>query len=213
MPVDLENKSPTPKKPRPSPVPNQSTWLLLVAVAIVLTFIFYSNKANNRSEISYGMFRSQLEQHNIESVEIQESRVIGEFKKEPTDPDAKAEAGAAPPLLKKKFETTLPPMARSDPALDHYLREQLDGKYSASEPADNTFWVMAFPVLVLMAVFAVLWFMFRKARDSFFTGGLTGGFTKSGARRYEIGDRPITFADVAGLEGVKNELQIGRAHV
>jgi cell division protease FtsH len=52
-----------------------------------------------------------------------------------------------------------------------------------------------------------LWFLFRKARDSFFTGGLTGGFSKSGARRYEGGDKPITFEDVAGLEGVKHELQ------
>jgi cell division protease FtsH len=46
-----------------------------------------------------------------------------------------------------------------------------------------------------------------KARDSFFSGGLTGGFSKSGARRYDAGDKPITFADVAGLEGVKDELQ------
>ena len=52
-----------------------------------------------------------------------------------------------------------------------------------------------------------LWLLFRRARDSFFTGGLTGGFTKSGARRYDAGDKPITFADVAGLEGVKNDLQ------
>jgi cell division protease FtsH len=48
--------------------------------------------------------------------------------------------------------------------------------------------------------------LFRKARDSFFSGGLTGGFSKSGARGYDGGDKPINFADVAGLEGVKNEL-------
>ena len=207
MPTAPENKSSPPKKPRPSPVPNRSTWWLLVALAIVLAIVYYSNKASNRSEISYGMFRSQLDKNNIERVDIQESRVIGEFKKPPPDPEAKPEAGAPAPLLKPQFETSLPPMARSDPALDQFLRAKLDGRYNASEPVDKTFWVVAFPVLLSVALFVGVVFMFRKARDSFFTGGLTGGFTKSGARRYEQGDRPITFADVAGLEGVKNELQ------
>ena len=36
---------------------------------------------------------------------------------------------------------------------------------------------------------------------------MTGGFSKSGARRYDGGTKPITFADVAGLEGVKHDLQ------
>ena len=58
-----------------------------------------------------------------------------------------------------------------------------------------------------MGLFFGLWFLFRKARDSFFSGGLTGGFAKSGARRYDGGDKPITFDDVAGLEGVKHDLQ------
>jgi len=61
--------------------------------------------------------------------------------------------------------------------------------------------------LSAMGLFFGVWLLFRKARDSFFTGGLTGGFAKSGARRYEAGDKPITFDDVAGLEGVKHELE------
>ena len=40
--------------------------------------------------------------------------------------------------LSKKFETTLPPMALSDPSLDRLLREQLKGDYKVSEPTDNT---------------------------------------------------------------------------
>ncbi len=207
MPIDPETKSPAPKKLRPAPVPNPSTWWLLLAITAVLVFIYYSGKASNRSEITYGMFRRQLEQKNVENVDIQGVKVLGDFKNPPADPEAKPDANGEQPLLKKKFETVLPPMALADPALDGTLLGQLDGKYKASEPADNTFWVLAFPLLVSVALFVGLWLMFRKARDSFFTGGLTGGFTKSGARRYEQGDKPITFADVAGLEGVKNELQ------
>ena len=38
-------------------------------------------------------------------------------------------------------------------------------------------------------------------------GGLLSGFSKSPARRYEANGQTITFNDVAGLEGVKDELQ------
>jgi cell division protease FtsH len=49
--------------------------------------------------------------------------------------------------------------------------------------------------------------MFRRARDSFFSGGMMGGFSKSGARRYDAGDKSVTFNDVAGLESVKHDLE------
>ncbi len=62
-------------------------------------------------------------------------------------------------------------------------------------------------LLVTVALGGGLWFMFRRARDSFFTGGLMGGFSKSGARRYDADDKSVTFDDVAGLEGVKHELE------
>jgi cell division protease FtsH len=38
-------------------------------------------------------------------------------------------------------------------------------------------------------------------------GGILSGFSKSPARRYEHGKKRITFADVAGLEGVKKDLE------
>lgn len=196
-----------PKNVRPRPTASQSTWWLLVVVALVALFIYYSGKGGGRSTITYGMFRRQLEEKNIEDVDIQGSKVLGEFKRPPADPNAKPKADGTVPPLEKKFETVLPPMALSDPALDGLLRQQLGGKYKASEPTDNTFLVLGVYTLLTVGLFVVLWVMFRKARDSFFTGGLTGGFTKSGARRYQAGERPITFADVAGLEGVKNELQ------
>src|SRR5208337_3997489 len=70
-----------------------------------------------------------------------------------------------------------------------------------------TVWLLMFYMLVPVGALVGLWFLFRMARDSFFSGGLTGGFAKSGARRYEVGDKPISFEDVAGLEGVKHDLQ------
>jgi cell division protease FtsH len=67
--------------------------------------------------------------------------------------------------------------------------------------------VLSVYLLVSIAMIAGLWFMFRRARDSIFTGGLMGVFSKSGARRYDASDKSVTFKDVAGLEGVKHELE------
>ena len=64
------------------------------------------------------MFRSELARKNIESVDIQGMKVLGEFKTPPANPEPKPEAQGPPPPLKKQFETTLPPMALSDSALD-----------------------------------------------------------------------------------------------
>jgi len=180
---------PLPKQPR-----NNSPFWLLIILAAVIAVVYYTSDRTKRSEITYGTFRSQLDEKNIAKVDIQGSKVIGEFTTAPKD-------------VEKKFVTILPPYPLVDEGLDRQLREQLGANYNVTEPADTTFTVLAVYLLVSVALFAGLWFMFRRARDSFFTGGLMGGFSKSGARRYDAGDKSITFDDVAGLEGVKHELE------
>jgi len=208
MPDKSEPKTPPTTRPRPNPLFTASNgWMLAILVALAAVLFLFSSRSS-RSEISYGFFRHQLENDkNIKSVTIQGSKVYGEFKKAPVDPNAEKNLDGNYAVLGEKFETTLPAMALSDPSLDRILREQLKRDYKVIEPVDNTFTVLLVYMLISVGLFAGLWFLFHKARDSFFSGGLTGGFAKSGARRYDGGDKPITFADVAGLEGVKNELQ------
>jgi cell division protease FtsH len=76
-----------------------------------------------------------------------------------------------------------------------------------SEPADNTALILMAYFLVPALLFFGLWVMFRRTRDQMMGGGILSGFAKSPAKRYETSKKPITFADVAGLEGVKNDLQ------
>ena len=211
MPDSLENnknKSPKPVKPRPGPMTSTPTGWLLVALAVVGIFVFFSWGRNDRSEIGYGFFRSQLEKDdNIEKAEVQGDMLYGEFKTPPIAPDVKPAADGTTPKLKKKFVVTLPVMALADSKLDDVLREHLKNNYRAEQQTDNTMLMLTVYMLVTVGLFVGLWILFRKARDSFFSGGLTSGFAKSGARRYDANDKPITFEDVAGLEGVKHDLQ------
>ena len=210
MPDSSENidKNTPPRRPNPSPWGGASIWWFLVLLALVVVAVYYIKSQNNRSEITYGFFRSQLEtDKNIATAEIQGDKLYGEFTVPPIDPDAKPGADGTTPKLNKKFVVILPPMALADPKLDEVLRDRLGQHYRATEPRDNTVLILMFYMLISVGLFVGLWVLFRKARDSFFSGGLTGGFSKSGARRYDGGDKPITFDDVAGLEGVKHELQ------
>ncbi len=197
-----------PRRLRPKPRLTASTWWLLAALLIAAVFI-WGQMGDGRSEIDYGFFRQQLEKDkNIASVNIEGAKVYGEFKTAPVDLKAKPDANGTSPHLKKKFVTVLPAMALSDQELNKSLLRLLGpNDYKASEPPDNTFLVLFVYVLVLAALFLGVAFLFRRARDSFFSGGLTGSFAKSGARRYDATSKPITFADVAGLEGVKHDLQ------
>ena len=94
-----------------------------------------------------------------------------------------------------------------DPHFDEQLRAAVGANYWVSEAGDNSGWVIGSYVLVTLLVLGAFWFMLRRTRDQVMGGGILGGFSKSPARRYQGGDKPITFADVAGLEGVKHELE------
>ena len=62
-------------------------------------------------------------------------------------------------------------------------------------------------LLVPLALLAFFWFSYRRTRDQMMGGGFLTGFSKSPAKRYEAVAQPVTFQDVAGLEGVKSDLE------
>ena len=177
----------------------------MVAVAVML-YMYYVHSEGRCSEITYGTFYEQLDNSNIVKVDVQGSRVTGEFKDPPLDPEKKKDRSGNVLKLEKKFVTTLPPYPLVNHELDALLRKRLGNNYVATEPSDGTWTLLTINVLITVAIFAGLLFFFRRTRDSVF-GGLMGGFSKSPAKRYEMGERPVTFADVAGLEGVKRELE------
>ncbi len=61
-------------------------------------------------------------------------------------------------------------------------------------------------LLVPLVLFGFFWFSYRRSRDQMMGGGFLSGFSKSPAKLYEAVQQPITFADVAGLDGVKADL-------
>jgi cell division protease FtsH len=205
--AERENGSSDQQKPAPrGPMPTSTVWLLLVLM-LIFALLYFGSDTTGRSEITYGQFLEEVERDNVAKVKIQGAKAFGTFEEQPVDPSGAKDRDGDPERLRKDFYTVLPPYPLIDQRLDDLLREKLGKKYSAAEPPDNTGLVLGFYLLVTILLFAGLWIMFRRARDQFLGGGVLAGFSKSPAKRYQSGEKPITFEDVAGLEGVKHELE------
>ena len=68
----------------------------------------------------------------------------------------------------------------------------------------NILWM--FFLLLPIGILLFFWISYRRSRDQMMGGGFLSGFSKSPAKRYDTGEQKITFKDVAGLEGVKADL-------
>lgn len=190
--------------------PNTSSLWLLLVLGLILTFLYFSTSGEKRSTIDIPTFRQNLAKGNVARVVVQGTKIEGEFIDPPPVPEvarAASDKGEAK-KLNKNFVVQLTSYIEPDSKLDQELREARNlVEYRALEPTDNTGMVLLVYLLVTVALFAGVWFMFRRARDQVLGGGMMLGFGKSPARRYELGERPVTFADVAGLEGVKRDLE------
>lgn len=194
--------------------------MFLLMVGIILVILFYNPQRS--SNISYSFFSEQLDNRNIEQVHLGDLEANGTFVVPPEAPvtldddgnprKPKLDASGQVERLKKRFTVRLP--AKEDQArvdLNSKLKSiresspNFEYDYSSGTFADQ----IAFFLLVGLPIIAIViaWMMFRRSRDQFMGGGFLSGFTKSTAKRFEPSDKVITFADVAGLEGVKADLQ------
>jgi cell division protease FtsH len=120
----------------------------------------------------------------------------------PRYPEGSTAAKAEP--MSANFSVILSPLVGE--RLDQMLRQKLGEHYRAAQMTDSAGVALMFYIVISVLLFGGMYVMFRRARDQFMGGGILSSFSKSPAKRYDTGGKRITFADVAGLDGVKNEL-------
>ncbi len=202
-------------------------WLALIILAITASILFYSSSPN-RSKISYSFLLSQLEGVdlngnpilddegepvgcNIEFIEIGELQTKGGFKIEPNSPTTFNFMGKETQPSKKKlyklFYVDLPQTHRAQHA---HLSTVLAAKgiEERHEPPTNALsWVSTLLILFMVGILVMMFISYRRSQSQMMGGGgFLSGFSKSPAKLYEGENQGVTFADVAGLEGVKADL-------
>lgn len=122
--------------------------------------------------------------------------------------DPKQDAGGekdAGKRLEKKFVVTLLSPYIDNETSDFWLANGV--KVRADLPTDFNTILYGVWLLLIIGFMIAMWMMFRRTRDQMMGGGIMGGVARSPARRYDADGPKTTFSDVAGLKGVKRDLQ------
>src|SRR5438105_8936132 len=168
-----------------------SFWILIILIPVVLIQIT-GNHAESAREIDYNpTFRDELAAGNIDNVTIQGGKVIvGEFK-QPIMVGTKQA---------KRFTVNL--TGTVSDALDKEMRDKNVRVHNEDAKPSILAWIVNFlPWLLLIGLYL---FFFRQMQAG---GNKAFSFGKSKAKLL-TGDTPkVTFADVAGADEAKQELQ------
>ncbi|MEO7997735.1 MAG: ATP-dependent zinc metalloprotease FtsH [Gemmatimonadaceae bacterium] len=188
--------TPSPKKPfnwaRFSK--NLSFWILVFLIPVAL-MNYSGSRSPAAPEIDFTAYHQQLESGNIKSVTFESGGdlIVGNFN-QPVGIGSGADKRQA-----AKFTTRMPPGA----AADESKRLESKGVRISSQPAKVGYgWAIQFlPYIVLIGFWI---FFFRQMQAG---SGKAFSFGKSKAKLLS-GDTPkVTFADVAGADEAKVELQ------
>src|SRR5438128_298430 len=167
-----------------------SFWALLIVGSIALVQ-FAASRRQDAVEISYTQFTEELEGGNVRAVEITErQQVRGDFKSALTIGTRTAE-----------HFVTLLPFESSDAWVGTLRQKGVDVR---AKEEKQSFGVFLFSFLPYVFILGLMIFMLRQMQQG---GNRAFAFGKSRAKLL-TGDTPkITFADVAGCDEAKQELE------
>ena len=170
--------------------------LIVFGIVIVAVMLIWGNVFNTGSrsiEISYTELKNQITAGNVVSVKFEGIKVEGILRSELTMDGQSSSI----------FTSTLPPY--EDPALSSLLEEK-GVTVTSNLPTDDGFVSGLVMNLIFIGLLIAFWiFMMRRMSGS--SQGQLSSFTKGHHKQYKKESSKITFADVAGMEGAKEDLE------
>ena len=182
----------TPRMPR-----SAISWLALLGLGMLLVFLLQSSMPQAR-KISISEFRELVKNQEIEGALIIKDEGVIEGQMKPKQ--------GTPPDEKLRFVVVYPHEAFQGDFADKLAAElpEVDVKCVKQSP----YVVLLFAMLPWILIFAFIWFViFRQLRGAGGPGGMLGNFGRSRHRVTQKEHTNITFADVAGIEEAKEEVE------
>ncbi len=207
------NKDPGSPSKDPTPRRGGPNVLLAIGLLLIVALLLFSQRSEKVSVINdYYFFLKQIEEDKVESIELHGSEVADGTFKDPPPMEPEVDSDGKPNTdrkqLEKHFTVRLLQTEAAQSDLNRLLREKnvrTQPKRPSSETAIFIFWGVA--LLLSAGMFAFIWITMRRSREQMMGGGgFLSGFSKSPAKRYEASETSVLFKDVAGLEGVKEDL-------
>ncbi len=195
---------------RRTPPQRPSLWAAL-ALLLVLDWILvlaYQPSVPTRVTVPYSYFTQQIQQSNVASVTAQGSAIQGTFRHAVTYPTTSGtSSGSQKPVTTAYFATNRPTFAD-----DHLLSAlEREGATITAKPIQSgsdpllTFLGGVLPTLLLVGIWVYVIKRYWSQMGG--AGGMFGGMGQSKAHKYESTAQRTTFADVAGIDEAKDELE------
>ena len=168
--------------------------LLLLAVNWIVSSHF--SEPPPRPTISYTFFTQQVKAGNVTEINTTGFTVQGLFKASTALPAGTSDSPST------RFQTEIPTFVNND-ALNALLDKEHVVINAHSTDSAPPFWeqlLLGFgPTILLVGLFILI---ARRAS----AGSALGSFGRSRAKRYQEGEKRVTFADVAGIDEAEEEL-------
>jgi cell division protease FtsH len=163
---------------------SRNLFFWLTVVMLVMAFVsFMKPPVSPETQLSYSTFLDQVERRNIKSVMIRGNIIEGEYSDE-----------------KRRFKTVAP----EDRGLIDALRTG-GVQIAVEEPSDQPGWILilmnALPMILMLMVVFFVW------RQVQLGAGKGMSFGKSRAKLLTESQHKVTFADVAGIDEARSELE------
>jgi cell division protease FtsH len=167
---------------------NLSLWVFILLL-LGLAYNYSAVPVKQPNRIPYSEFLEQVAKSNVASVKLKEREIEGEY------------VGGLQDGRTGVFFTYPPPEDASLVGLLTKHGVKFDGSPREEEPWYLVLIQSVLPIVLLVIVWVFLW------RQLQANGGRAMSFGKSKARLLEESSKKVTFADVAGIEESKSDLE------
>ncbi|GAA0376682.1 ATP-dependent zinc metalloprotease FtsH [Acrocarpospora corrugata] len=188
-----------PDKPR-GPRINWFRFALTLLITYALFFVVSSLFDTEQAEtISYTQFTKQVEAGNVKDIYATGYSIQGTLKAAAKDPDDHGRAFT-------KFATEMPVFANKEQIFQQLTSQNVTVKAEPLADGRGTFWNLVLSLLPVLLLAGVWVWLLRRGTSMMGGGGLGALGRSRAARPIESDKVRVTFADVAGIDEVENEL-------
>ncbi len=174
---------------------NIVSWFILLGLAMLLVAVL-SKELASPQPLSISEFEALVARKQIKTLVIKDDGII-EGLREP--------AAGEPLNAPRNFTVMYPREAIDGRFVDRIVKALPDADVKASKP--NQLLLFLLSMLPYILIFGIIWFfIFRQIRSANGPGGMLGNFGRSKHRVMHKEHINITFADVAGIDEAKEEV-------
>ncbi len=170
---------------------NLGIYIVIFGLVLAMAWFYQGTPEQEVEEVDFSDFATQLKNEKVEELSINDRIMSGTLK------NGDKIIAYAPSILEINILN------------EQYIFPQIEAgslTVNSDEPKTTPWIVTLLPTIIMVAILIVFWFVFMNQGQG--GGGKVMSFGKSRAKLHKEDDlRKITFADVAGLDEEKEELE------